>query len=55
MEQNTLFTAQRTDLSDRLNRTDLVIGIHHRYTDRILTDRILEILKAYDTILMYRK
>ena len=44
-----------SDLSDRLNGTDLIIGKHNTDQDRIRTDRFLNLLRCDKTILIHIK
>ena len=44
MEQNTLLCSNLTDLPDRLDRSDLIIGIHHGNQYSIRTNRPFQLL-----------
>ena len=50
MEKNAVLSADSADLADRLDSTDLVIGIHDCYEACIFADRFLDLLRKYDAV-----
>ena len=44
VEQNTLFSADRADLTDRHHGADLVVGVHHAHKAGILPDGVRHLL-----------
>ncbi len=52
MEQDMLPSADFSDLSDRLDRPDLIVGIHNGNQTCIITDRILYLRRINNSILM---
>ena len=47
--------ADCADLSDRHDRTDLIISIHHRNKDRIVTQGVLYLGRCHSAEFVYRQ
>ena len=52
MEKYLLFPAYLSYFSDWLNSSDLVVCKHDRYKACILADRVCNLLRRYDSVLM---
>ena len=54
VEENALLLRDRADLGDRLNHADLVVGGHDRDEDRLVGDRVAEIVEIDQAVLLHR-
>ena len=52
MEQNTFFPAYLSNCLYRLDRPDLIIGIHHADKAGIVTNSIRHLLRQYNSVFM---
>ena len=55
VEDDPVLMGDLTDLPDRLDRSDLVVGEHHRDQDRIRADRFLQLVDGNGAVLVYRE
>ena len=52
MEKNVLFSAYLSYFSYRLDSSDLVVCEHYRYEACIFADRICDLFRCYDSIIV---